>query len=118
MADFDFTIDSFNLPSLAMDASHLAGRSFDKDDQAARQVARDFESILLTRLTEAMSQTVPDSGLFDDSITKQVKGMFWSFLAQDVGERGGMGMWQEIYRQIKPPAPASDTDGATMEQLL
>ena len=56
--------------------------------------------------------------MFDDSITKQVKGMFWSFLAQDVGERGGMGMWQEIYRQIKPPAPASDTDGATMEQLL
>ncbi len=118
MADLDLTINLINPLSPGTDGILLAGRQFDKDDQAARQVARDFESILLTKLVQAMSETIPDSGLFDDGITKQVKDMFWSFLAQDVGERGGMGMWPEIYQQIKGMTPDDDSDRATMEQLL
>ena len=118
MADFDFTINSINPSSLIPDIPLLAGRHFDKDDQAARQVAHDFEGILLTKLVDAMSRTVPDSGLFDDGITKQIKGMFWSFLAQDVGQRGGMGIWQEIYRQIKSDPSEHGAEEATMEQLL
>jgi len=118
MADMDFAINSIDPALLASDAPVLAGRRLDTDDQAAKRVAHDFESILMTKLVDAMSQTVSDSGLFDDSITKQIKGMFWSFLAQDVGERGGMGMWQEIYRQIRGSASEDDIHGATMEQLL
>jgi len=103
----------------AVDALLSAGQRSDKDDQAARQAARDFEGILLTNLLQTISETVPDSGLFDDGITKQVKGMFWSFLAQDLAERGGMGLWQEIYRQVKDSTSTdSPTDGATVEQLL
>ena len=114
----DFAINFIDPALLASDAPVLAGRRLDTDDQATRQVARDFESILMTKLVDAMSRTVPNSGLFDDGVTRQIKGMFWSFLAQDVGQRGGMGMWQEIYRQIRSSASEDDTHGATMEQLL
>ena len=114
----DFAINFIDPALLASDAPVLAGRRLDTDDQATRQVARDFESILMTKLVDAMSQTVPDSGLFDDGVTRQIKGMFWSFLAQDVGQRGGMGIWQEIYGQIRSSASEDDTHGATMEQLL
>ncbi|MCK4602904.1 MAG: rod-binding protein [Phycisphaerae bacterium] len=114
----DFAINFIDPALLASDVPVLAGRRLDTDDQATRQVAHDFESILMTKLVDAMSRTVPNSGLFDDGVTRQIKGMFWSFLAQDVGQRGGMGMWQEIYRQIRSSASEVDTHGATMEQLL
>ena len=118
MADMDFAINRIDPALLSPRGPVPIGAQASMDDEAARQVARDFESILMTKLVEAMSQTIPDSGLFDDGITKQVKSMFWSFLGQDVGERGGMGVWQEIYEQIRTSASEGDADGATMEQLL
>jgi len=118
MADMDFAINFIDPALLASDAPVLAGRRLDTDDEATKQVARDFESILMTKLVDAMSHTIPDSGLFDDGVTKQIKDMFWSFLAQDVGERGGIGMWRDIYRQIRSSGSEDDSNGATMEQLL
>ena len=66
---------------------------------SAEQAARDFESVLLLRLMEEMRRTVPDSGLLSTGAGRQIEDIFWYYLAQDVAEGGGLGLWQQLLRQ-------------------
>jgi len=68
-------------------------------DKALRQAARDFESVLLERLLKEMKNTIPDSGLTGGGATKQLHGLFWSFLAREIAEKGGLGLWKDLYKQ-------------------
>lgn len=77
----------------------------DPDDERRKQVARDFESVLIYQLMKTMRATIPESGLFDDSTRAQFQDMFWQFLSQDVSGNGGIGLWKNIYAQMsKSPA--------------
>jgi Rod binding domain-containing protein len=112
MAGIDFSDD----PLLGADplASALAGRLPVRGTAAARglQAARDFEGILLHRLVEAMRQTVPEDGLFSSPAGRQMEGLFWFYLAQEMGRRGGIGLWKDLARKLdlaggdapRPPA--------------
>jgi Rod binding domain-containing protein len=63
------------------------------------KLAKDFESILLTRLVDEMKETVGNWGLEDeDPASGQVKGLFWMYLAQDLGDKGGLGLWKDLHR--------------------
>ena len=90
-------------------------------DEAGEKAARDFESVLLHKMMEQMQRTIPDSGLLSSGITRQVQGIFWFYLAQDIADNGGMGLWRDIYRDVSGasaaaaaakeaggPAPAAD----------
>jgi Rod binding domain-containing protein len=70
---------------------------------AAQKAARDFESVLVHKVLEEMSRTVGESGLLGSEMTGQVEGLFWFYLAQEVANKGGLGLWKEIYRQLEPP---------------
>ncbi len=70
----------------------------DASDEKKRKIARDFESVLLTRLMDQMKETVGDWGFEKDESTGQVQGIFWLYLAQDVSRNGGMGLWKDIYK--------------------
>ncbi|MEK7995928.1 MAG: hypothetical protein AAB403_19180 [Planctomycetota bacterium] len=67
-------------------------------DEKKRQIARDFESVLLTRLMDQMKDTIGDWGFEKDGSSSQVQGIFWLYLAQDVANNGGMGLWKDIYQ--------------------
>jgi hypothetical protein len=41
--------------------------------------------------------------------------MFWSFLAEDVADKGGFGLWQEFYEQFKEMEGGS-TAGELMDK--
>ena len=75
------------------------------------KAAKDFESVLLNQLMQEMSRTIPESGLVNSGISKQMQGIFWSFLAEEVADNGGLGLWRDIQRyctglsQTDPPAP-------------
>ncbi|MHC4561713.1 MAG: hypothetical protein ACYS8X_02960 [Planctomycetota bacterium] len=95
------------------------------DDSELESIARDFEGVLLHKLMDSMGETVGE-GLFDDSTTKQVQGMFWQFLSQDVGDKGGAGLWKEIYQELRHMAKlrgldeyasAESTDDASVEHV-
>ncbi|MBT3199263.1 MAG: hypothetical protein HN350_05045 [Phycisphaerales bacterium] len=81
------------------------------------QAAKDFESVLLNQLMQEMSRTIPDSGFDNSGATKQIQSMFWSFMAEEVADNGGLGLWRDIQKyctgpdQGNPPAP-------TVEQQL
>jgi Rod binding domain-containing protein len=85
------------------------------DDRKTKQLAKDFESVLMTKLVDAMKDTVNQ---FDDEQEDgaggQVKGLFWYYLAQDVADKGGLGLWKDLYRFFSdlqnPAAPAQSLD--------
>jgi Rod binding domain-containing protein len=78
-------------------------KSVDGSDNAKKmKVAKEFESILVGQLMNQMKQTIGESGFLEDGSSKQIKDMFWSFLADDVGSKGGFGLWKNIYNSMSP----------------
>lgn len=78
-----------------------------RDDLKLAQAAKDFESVLLAKMMEEMHNTVEDSGLLEDSGSSQMQGMFWNMMAQDVANKGGLGLWKDLYDQWSR-VPGSD----------
>lgn len=66
---------------------------------AAVQAAKDFESILLHKLLKEMKDTIPDGGMLGDATSDQVKDIFWLYLAEELADQGGLGLWKQIYQQ-------------------
>ena len=62
--------------------------------------AKDFESILIGKLLDEMKNTIGEWGMEQDSSTKQMQGLFWMNLSQDLGSKGGLGMWKDIYQSL------------------
>lgn len=87
-----------------------------RDAKALLRVAKDFESVLVHRLLDEMSSTISESGLLGDGTSKQVQSLFWSFLAREVSERGGVGLWKDLYKQWSGVSgPQADAAPPTME---
>ena len=63
------------------------------------QFAKDFESLFLHKLMEQMDKTVSKSGLLGDGISEQVRDIFWFYLAQEMADNGGVGLWRDIQKQ-------------------
>jgi len=65
--------------------------------ESREQVAKDFESVLINKLLDEMKNTIGDWGFEKDGICKQAQGIFWLYLAQDIANQGGLGLWKDIY---------------------
>jgi Rod binding domain-containing protein len=65
--------------------------------ESREQIAKDFESLLLHKLLEEMKNTIGDWGFSKDGVSKQMQGIFWLQLAQDIADKGGLGLWKNIY---------------------
>lgn len=76
---------------------HL-GNTEGLSDERKKQIAKDFESVLIQRLLEEMKNSIGDWGFEKDGTSKQVQGIFWMHLAQDMANNGGFGMWKDIYK--------------------
>jgi hypothetical protein len=74
-------------------------RGVDRADGEKKQIARDFESVLLTKLFDQVQESMGDWGLEEeDGAAPQVQGLFWLYLARDVADKGGVGLWKDIYQ--------------------
>ncbi len=63
-----------------------------------KQFSKDFESVFISRLLDEMKNTIGDWGSEKDGAGKQVEGIFWLYLARDIADNGGFGMWKDIYQ--------------------
>ena len=86
-------------------------------DAKQKQAAKDFESVLLCKLLDAMKSTIGQWGFDENSTSKRVHDLFWPYLARDIADHGGFGLWKEIYRvltdsnQVKTGAEPLDIKG-------
>jgi len=94
------------LPKAAAEAAGAIAESADIRNRLlrtrqAKEVAKGFEAVLLQKVLEGMERTIPKSGLFNDSTGEQIRGMFWQFMADEMADKGGVGLWKQIYEDIK-----------------
>ena len=78
----------------------LQSQGVDRSDEQKKQIAKDFESVLLTKLFDQVQESIGRWDLEEDGTSSQVQGLFWFCLARDVADKGGLGLWKEIYQQL------------------
>jgi len=69
-------------------------------EQRKKEFAKNFESIFIHKLLDEMKNTIGEWGLEKDGTSKQVDGIFWTYLARDIGDNGGFGLWKDIYASL------------------
>ncbi len=87
----------------------------DLSDDRKVQVAKDFESLFIGRLLEEMKKTIGDWGFEKDGASKQIQGIFWLYLARDVADKGGLGLWKQIHQLMTEPEQA-DVAGESLDK--
>ncbi|MFC1676893.1 hypothetical protein ACFL3G_07520 [Planctomycetota bacterium] len=65
-------------------------------ERKKEQLAKDFESVFISKIVDQMSKSVGDWGLEKDAASKQTEGIFWLYLARDMADNGGFGLWKDI----------------------
>ncbi|MFB0524949.1 MAG: hypothetical protein ACETVZ_05370 [Phycisphaerae bacterium] len=91
-------LDNLNVISLyKKTATGQTGKINEFSEEKKKQIAKDFESILLNKLLDEMKNTIGDWGFEKDGASKQVQGIFWLYLAHDIADKGGFGLWKDIY---------------------
>lgn len=70
-------------------------------DEQKKKIAKSFESILLKKVFDQVEASMGDWGVEESSVFKQIKGIFWMYLARTVEENGGLGVWKDIYASLQ-----------------
>ena len=92
----------------------LQSEGIDMEDEKRKKVARDFESVFIHQILDKMKDTIPESDL-EDSSSKQIKSMYWSFMSDALADQGGFGLWEKIYATM--PGAKNQTTGITEHGL-
>jgi Rod binding domain-containing protein len=98
---------------------NLQSNAVQAGEEQKKQIAKDFESVLLTKLFDQVKESIGSLNLDEeeDGAADQVHGLFWLYLAQDVANKGGFGMWKEIYRHFSD-LRAADAAGESISSEL
>ena len=81
------------------------------------QFAKDFESVFIHKLLDEMKNTIGQWGEEKDGASKQIDSMFWSHLARDLADKGGFGMWKDIYQFLAEPKQGNRASELLDEKL-
>jgi Rod binding domain-containing protein len=77
--------------------------------------AKDFEAIFLNKLLDEMKNTVVNWDDEKDGAAKQIDGMFWMKLADELGGKGGLGLWKDIYKSLNK---TENTTAVSLDESL
>jgi Rod binding domain-containing protein len=80
--------------------AHCDAAANSAQEERKKKVAKDFEGVLLNKIMEEMKNSVPESGLLEDETSDQMQSLFWMYLSQDVADKGGFGLWKQIYKTM------------------
>lgn len=69
-------------------------------EEKKKQATKDFESVLLNKLLDEMKDSIVDWGSEKDGASMQIQGIFWLYLARDIANNGGLGLWKDIYQSL------------------
>ena len=109
-----FTGDASSLlPLNQLDQANQEGIS----EQEKEKIAKDFESLLINKLLDAMKSTIGEWGFEKDGASMQIQGIFWMYLARDIADNGGIGLWKDIYKTMSDNNTA-DSAGNSVDKNL
>ncbi len=80
--------------------SKLRHQAQEAPDQAAHEVAQQFEAIFVGMVMKAMRSATPKDGMFDSDQMEAYQDMFDKQLALDLSAGGGLGLARIIEQQI------------------
>ncbi|MBW7990128.1 MAG: hypothetical protein FVQ84_08965 [Planctomycetes bacterium] len=86
-------------------------------DEKKKQVAKDFESVLLNKLLDEMKNSITDWGLEKDAASKQTQGIFWLYLGRDIANNGGLGLWKDIYKYLSNAEQTNTVQQSVDDQI-
>jgi len=91
-------LDGLSGTTLGKKVENLRADEIDSvSDEQKKQIAKDFESVLINKLLEQAGSTIGHWGFDQDGASQQIQGMFWLYLARDVANEGGFGLWKDLY---------------------
>ena len=86
-----------------------------REKAATVKAAKEFESVLLERLLSEMKESIGNWGMDEENSTPQIQGIFWSHMAQALGDQGGIGLWRQMVSALDnntTPEPSALLDMA------
>ncbi|OHB62218.1 MAG: hypothetical protein A2168_02130 [Planctomycetes bacterium RBG_13_50_24] len=86
-------------------------------EEKKKQIAKDFESVLLNKMLDEMKNTVGDWGFEKDGASNQVQGIFWMFLSRDIANNGGIGLWKDIHQFLTNAEKSNTADESLDGQI-
>ncbi|MCD4831066.1 MAG: hypothetical protein K8R02_04560 [Anaerohalosphaeraceae bacterium] len=92
--------------------------SADSPEAKKIQFAKDFESVVINKLFDEMKNTIGDWGFEKDGASEQVQGLFWMNLAIDVADKGGFGMWKDIYNSLSSSEPVNSESTIVLDSKV
>ena len=101
------------VPLKQIDQLNLDGVSEEKK----KQIAKDFESLLINKLLDEMKNTIGNWGFEKDGASMQVQGIFWLYLARDIANNGGLGFWKDIYQTLTKTDNVNPAENSIDRQL-
>ena len=88
-----------NSAAQAVETLPQAGQT--TDPEKLQEVAKKFEGLFLNEILKQMKEaSAPLEDESEDCSAEHIKGMYWTFLADAVSERGGFGFWKQIHKQL------------------
>lgn len=128
MDSSEVTLNTSAIMSNALEQSSGAGLTAKADSIQAsdatsatqkktEQAAKDFESVLLTKVLEEMQSTVSQFSTDEEAGSEQVKGLFTLFLARDMADKGGLGLWKDLNTFFNDMQKTNTTSQSLDEKL-
>jgi hypothetical protein len=56
-----------------------------------------------------MKNSIGDWGFEKDAASTQIQGIFWLYMARDIANNGGFGLWKDIYQFLTNTDQANTT---------
>ena len=81
------------------------------------QSSKYFESVFINKLLDEMKNTIGDWGEEKDGAAQQVDGIFSLYLARDIADQGGFGMWKDIYKVVNNSEQKNTTSESSDKKL-
>jgi Rod binding domain-containing protein len=103
-------LENLSQTSLGKEITKLSCCEADNvSEDKKKQAAKDFESVLINKLLDAMQSTIGQLGLEQDAASGQIQGIFSLYLSRHIANNGGFGLWKDIYQFITNAANTSTT---------
>ena len=84
-------------------------------DEKTVEAAKSFEGVLIQQMLNTVQESLNDWGMEEDGADKQTQGLFWMYLGQEVSDKGGFGLWEDIYKSMSENFSNTETNNELPE---